>query len=153
MAGYSTANNRVHIHTNLHQSYTLMQGILITCIHVYNYVREQIWYLVHQFYYTLPLTVSESRGTSSWKSTAVPWFPRASPTFLILPTPSTTCTYLGWVHTSLAGTSVSMPQVMGSGNHLHRKCTLWTCVPECSCEPLQCAIQPSSELIYRLTIL
>ena len=91
--------------------------------------------------------VSASHGTSSWKTTPVPGCPMASPTFLIQPTPSTTCTYLGWLYTSLAGTSVSMPQVTGNGDHLQRKCTLWTCVPECCCEPLQCAIQPSFELI------
>lgn len=82
----------------------------------------------------LPHTISASHGTSSWKSTPVPECPRVSPTFLILPTPSTICTYLGWVLTNLTSHSGSMPQAMGSGGHLQRKCILWICVPECSCD-------------------
>ena len=113
----------------------------------YIYIYIYIYILCIYIYIYIAFPVSAFHGASSWKTTPVPGCPRASPTFLIQPTPSTTCTYLGWVRTSLAGSSVSMPQVTGSGDHLQRKCSLWTCVLECSCQPLQCAIQPSFELI------
>ena len=87
----------------------------------------------------LPTTVSESLGTSRWMSTPVPGCP--SPISLTQPTPSTTCTTLGWVHTTPARTSVSMPQVTGGGDHLLKKCALWICVLEAMGQAtLPCAI-------------